>query len=47
MFLLDCSCLNKGYIQMRVLKAVASVVSICSLHTIFLSKIAPRYFMLF
>jgi hypothetical protein len=32
---------------MNNLKALASIVSICSLHVILLSKITPRYFTLF
>jgi hypothetical protein len=32
---------------MKVLKALASIVLICSLHVILLSKIIPRYFTLF
>jgi hypothetical protein len=38
--------LNKGYILINVLKALASIVSMCSLHVIFYSKITPRYFTL-
>jgi hypothetical protein len=47
MVVLDRSLLNRGYILMNVLKALASIVSMCSLHVIFLSKIIPRYFRLF
>jgi hypothetical protein len=32
---------------MNVLKALASIVSMCNLHAILLSKITPRYFTLF
>jgi hypothetical protein len=32
---------------MNILKTLASIVSMCSLHVIFLLKITPRYFMLF
>jgi hypothetical protein len=32
---------------MNVLKALALIVSMCSLHEIFLTKSTPRYFMLF
>jgi hypothetical protein len=32
---------------MNVLKAFASIVSMCNLHVILLSKITPRYFTLF
>jgi hypothetical protein len=41
------SLLNKEYILMNVLKALASIISMCGLHVIFLSKITPRYFTLF
>jgi hypothetical protein len=44
MLVLDRSLLNRGYILINVLKALASIVSMCSLHTIFLSKITQRYF---
>jgi hypothetical protein len=47
MFLLNHSLLNRGYILMKVLTALAPVVSMCSFHVIFLSKITPRYFILF
>jgi hypothetical protein len=47
MLLLNFSLLNRGYILMNVLKALASTVSMCSLHVIFLLKITPRYFKLF
>jgi hypothetical protein len=40
------SLLNKEFTLMNVLKALASIVSICSLHVILLSKITPRYFTL-
>jgi hypothetical protein len=39
--------LNREYILMNVLKALASIVSMRNLHVIFLSKITPRYFTLF
>jgi hypothetical protein len=39
--------LNTGYILMNILKALGSIVSICSLQIIFLLKITPRYFALF
>jgi hypothetical protein len=32
---------------MNVLKALASIVSMCNLHVILLSNITPRYFKLF
>jgi hypothetical protein len=47
MLTLNRSLLNREYNLMNVLKALASIVSICSLHVILLSKITPRYFTLF
>jgi hypothetical protein len=44
---LNCSLLSRRYILMNVLKSLASIVSMCSLHVIFLSKMTPRYFTLF
>jgi hypothetical protein len=41
------SLLNREYNLMNVLKALASISSMCNIHVIFLSKIAPRYFTLF
>jgi hypothetical protein len=41
------SLLNREYILMNVLKALASIISMCNLHVIFLSKITPRYLALF
>jgi hypothetical protein len=38
---------NREYILMNVLKALASIISMCNLHVILLSKITPRYFTLF
>jgi hypothetical protein len=38
------SLLNRWYILINVRKALASIVSMCSLHVIFLSNITPRYF---
>jgi hypothetical protein len=38
------SLLNKEYILMNVLKALASIISMCNLHVTLLSKITPRYF---
>jgi hypothetical protein len=32
---------------MNVLKALASIFSMCNLHVILIAKIAPRYFILF
>jgi hypothetical protein len=40
------SLLNREYILMNVLKASASIISICNIHVILLSKITPRYFTL-
>jgi hypothetical protein len=37
------SLLNREQILINVLKASASVISMCSLHVILLSKITPRY----
>jgi hypothetical protein len=39
--------LNKEYILINILKALASIIFMCSLHVIFLSKITPRYLTLF
>jgi hypothetical protein len=47
MLVLNRSLLNKEYILINVLKAFASIISICKLHVTFLSKITPRYFTLF
>jgi hypothetical protein len=47
MLVLKCSLLNMGYILMNVLKALALIISMCSLYVIFLWKITPRYFYLF
>jgi hypothetical protein len=47
MLALNRSLLNGEYILMNVLKALASIIPMCSLHVILLSKIAPRYFTLF
>jgi hypothetical protein len=44
---LNSSLLSRGYILMNVLKSLVSIVSMCSLHVIFLSKITLRYFTLF
>jgi hypothetical protein len=41
------SLLNREYNLMNVLKALASIFSMCNLHVILLSKITPRYFTLF
>jgi hypothetical protein len=47
MLTLNGSLMNREYNLMNVLKALASIVSICSLHVILLSKITPRYFTVF
>jgi hypothetical protein len=47
MLTLNRSLLNREYNVMNVLKALASIVSICGLHVIILSKITLRYFTLF
>jgi hypothetical protein len=47
MLALKRSILNKEYTLMNVVKALASIISMCNLHIIFLSKITPRYFALF
>jgi hypothetical protein len=43
---LNRSLLNREYIVMNVLKALASIIPVCNLHVILLSKIIPRYFTL-
>jgi hypothetical protein len=43
MLMLNRSLLNREYVLINVLKALASIISMCSLHVIFLSKITPRY----
>jgi hypothetical protein len=47
MLTLNLSLVNREYNLMNVLKALASIVSMCNLHVILLSKITPRYFTLF
>jgi hypothetical protein len=47
MLVLNRSLLNREYILINVLKALASIISMCNLHVTFLSKITPRYFTLF
>jgi hypothetical protein len=47
MLVLNRSLLNKEYILINVLKALASIISIYNLNVTFLSKITPRYFTLF
>jgi hypothetical protein len=44
---LNRSVLNREHSLMNVLKALALIVPMCSLHIIFLSKVTPRYFTLF
>jgi hypothetical protein len=44
MFVLNRSLLNREYILIKVLKALASIISMCNLHVTFLLKITPRYF---
>jgi hypothetical protein len=46
MLVLNRSLLNREYILINVLKALASIISMCNLH-VTLSKITPRYFTLF
>jgi hypothetical protein len=47
MLALKCSLLNREYVLINVLKALVSIVFMCSLHAIFLSNITPRYFTFF
>jgi hypothetical protein len=44
MLALKRSLFNGEYILINVLKALASVISMCSLHVTLLSKITLRYF---
>jgi hypothetical protein len=44
MLALKRSLLKREHILIIVLKALASIISMCSLHVILLSKITPRYF---
>jgi hypothetical protein len=44
MLALKLSLFNREYILMNVLKALASIISMCNLHAILLSKITSRYF---
>jgi hypothetical protein len=46
MLALNRSLLNREYILMNVLKALALII-LCNFHVILLSKITPRYFTLF
>jgi hypothetical protein len=47
MLVINRSLLNRKYILINVLKALASIISMCNLHLTFLSKITLRYFTLF
>jgi hypothetical protein len=47
MLALNRSLLNREYIVMNVLKALASIICMCNLHVILLSNNTPRYFTLF
>jgi hypothetical protein len=47
MLVLNRSLLNREYILINVLKALASIICMCNLHVTFLSKITPRYLILF
>jgi hypothetical protein len=46
MFALKSSLLNREYVLINALKALVSIVFICSPQVIFLSNITPRYFTL-
>jgi hypothetical protein len=47
MLVFICSLLNREYNLINVLKALASIFSMCNFHVILLSKVIPRYFTLF
>jgi hypothetical protein len=47
MLVLSRTLLNSQYNIIHILKATVSTVYMCNLHVIFLSKITPRYFILF
>jgi hypothetical protein len=47
MLVLNRSFLNTEYTLINALKALASIISMCGPHVIFLSKITQRYFTLF
>jgi hypothetical protein len=47
MLVLNRSLLNREYILVNVLKALASIIYMCNFHVAFLSKITLRYFTLF
>jgi hypothetical protein len=44
MLALNRSLLSKEYTLINVVKALASIISMCNLHVTLLSKITPRYF---
>jgi hypothetical protein len=46
MLVLNRSLLNREYILMNVLKALALIVYMCGTHVMFLPKATPRYFIL-
>jgi hypothetical protein len=46
MLVLNRSILNSEYILISVLKALASISSVCNLHVTFSSKITSKYFTL-
>jgi hypothetical protein len=47
MLVLNRLLLNRQHVVINALKALASIISMCDLHVIFLSNITPRYFTLF
>jgi hypothetical protein len=47
MLVLNRSLLNREYNLINVLKALASIISMCNLYVTFLSKLTPRYFTIF
>jgi hypothetical protein len=47
MLAINRSLLNREYNLMNVWKALASIISMCNLDVILISKITPRYFTLF
>jgi hypothetical protein len=47
MSVLNLSLLNSEYTLINVLKALASIISMCGLNVIFLWKITPIYFTLY
>jgi hypothetical protein len=44
MLALNRSLLNREYIRINVLKALATIICMCNLHVILLSNNTPRYF---